>query len=234
MVFLTGDTHGAFRRLERFCERFNTSKDDVLIILGDSGFNYDGYYYDAKKKSRVQEMPITVFCIHGNHEMRPETLEYYKEIEWHGGIVYFEEEFPNIFFAKDGEVYDFINKDGEHISAIAIGGAYSVDKQYRIFNNCGWWADEQPSKEIKQRVEASLAKRNWEVDVVLTHTVPEKYIPVETFISGIDQSKVDRSTERWLEKIEKQLTYKKWFAGHFHCSKKVDKLQLMFEDYALL
>lgn len=234
MVFLTGDTHGAFHRIEDLCASHTTTKDDVLIILGDAGFNFDGYYYDSKKKARVQELPITIFCIHGNHEMRPESLEYYKEVDWHGGAVYVEEEFPNILFAKDGEIYDFINKNGDHISAIAIGGAYSVDKQYRILNNWGWWADEQPSKEIKQRVEAALKKRNWEVDVVLTHTVPEKYIPVETFISGIDQSKVDRTTEKWLDRIEEKLDYKKWYAGHFHCCKKVDKLQLMFEDYDLL
>ena len=37
-------------------------------------------------------------------------------------MVYVEEEYPNILFAKDGEVYDFCGK-----SVMTIGGAYSVD-----------------------------------------------------------------------------------------------------------
>ena len=41
-------------------------------------------------------------------------------------MVYYEEEFPSILFAKDGEVYDFNEK-----SVIVIGRAYSVDKYYR-------------------------------------------------------------------------------------------------------
>ena len=39
---------------------------------------------------------------------------------WHDGVVYYEPEFPNILFAKDGEIYDF---DGK--KALVIGGAYS-------------------------------------------------------------------------------------------------------------
>ena len=39
MIYLTGDTHGNFDRIRRFCEINNTTKDDVLIILGDAGIN---------------------------------------------------------------------------------------------------------------------------------------------------------------------------------------------------
>ena len=42
MIYITGDTHGDFSRIERFCDRFHPSKDDVMIILGDAGFNYYG------------------------------------------------------------------------------------------------------------------------------------------------------------------------------------------------
>ena len=50
-----------------------------------------------------EELPITIFAIHGNLEQRPYTIESYKEREWNGGIVYYEEDFPSILFAKDGE-----------------------------------------------------------------------------------------------------------------------------------
>jgi len=34
MYFITGDTHGAFSRIMRFCGS-DTSKEDVMIVLGD-------------------------------------------------------------------------------------------------------------------------------------------------------------------------------------------------------
>ena len=35
MIYLTGDTHGSFERISEFCHRFKTTKEDVMIILGD-------------------------------------------------------------------------------------------------------------------------------------------------------------------------------------------------------
>ncbi len=140
-----------------------------------------------------------------------------------------EDAYPNLLFAKDGEVYDL---DGKQ--ALVIGGAYSVDKYYRLSRGWGWWADEQPSPEIKARVEASIEQMGWKVDIVLSHTTPLKYEPVEVFLPDIDQSKVDKSTEEWLDSIEERLDYKKWYCGHYHTEKKIDRLQIMFNDYAAL
>ena len=225
MIYITGDTHGNFKRIQSFCKRLKTNKNDIMIILGDAGINFSGPIYDRLKKLMIEELPITIFAIHGNHEKRPQTIKTYKEKEWNGGIVYYEEEFPSILFAKDGEIY---NLNG--LKTIVIGGAYSIDKEYRLAFNYGWWADEQPSDEIKKYVEKQLEKNDWTVDVVLTHTVPLKYEPVEVFISGIDQSKVDKTTEIWLDKIEDKLKYKKWYSGHYHTEKKIDNLEIMFEN----
>ena len=79
--------------------------------------------------------------------------------------------------------------------------------------------DEQPSDEIKAYVEKQLSNNDWNVDVVLSHTVPYDYRPVDLFLSMIDQSTVDESTELWLGEIEKKLDYKWWYAGHYHTSR---------------
>ena len=47
-------------------------------------------------------------------------------------------------------------------------------------------------------------------------------------LSFIDQSKVDKSTEQWLNTIESRLEYKKWYCGHYHTEKKIDRIQFMF------
>ncbi len=225
MFYITGDTHGDFPRIEHFCERVQPSVFDTMIILGDAGFNYYGNWRDQAAKERMASMPLTVFSIHGNHEMRPATIPSYHIVEWHGGKVYVEDEFPNLLFAIDGEIYDL-----NGIQMIVIGGAYSIDKQYRLASGYNWWPDEQPSAEIKARVEQVLEDHKWQIDVVLSHTVPLKYEPVEVFMAGIDQRMVDKSTEKWLDMIEEKLCYKHWYAGHYHTEKVIDRLTLLFES----
>ena len=227
MIYITGDTHGNFQRIKELCRRFEPTTDDCIIVLGDAGINYYGEPRDSKLKKTLSKLPITIFSIHGNHEMRPGTIPTYKEVEWNGGIVYREDKYPNLLFAKDGEIY---NING--LRTLVIGGAYSVDKFYRLDHGYGWWADEQPSDEIKARVEKALADNGGKVDVILSHTTPLKYEPIECFMSCVDQSTVDKSTEIWLDKIEDNTEYRKWYCGHYHTQKRIDKIQIMFEDIA--
>ena len=150
MVLFTGDTHGDVTRIVHAIHRFALRKDDVIVILGDVGLNYYGNDRgDRDRKKKLNSKGVPILCIHGNHERRPATLKTYKAIEWHGGKVYVEEGLPNLLFAIDGEVYDL---DGQ--KAIAIGGAYSVDKFYRLARGYSWFPDEQPDEETKARVEA--------------------------------------------------------------------------------
>ena len=227
MVIVSGDTHRDFKRVGALCDKLDTTAADTLILLGDAGINYFGGAKDFWFKHGLSKhLPITLFCVHGNHERRPESVGTYQEARWHGGVVYAEPQFPNLLFAKDGEIYDIAGK-----KCIAIGGAYSVDKPLRLAQGWHWFADEQPSQEIKARVEQRLASEGWKVDVVLSHTCPLKYEPRETFLQGVDQSGVDKSTEQWLDSIEDRLTYQSWYCGHFHTSKVVDRMRFMFEDF---
>lgn len=114
-VYITGDTHRDFDRIFSFCEEYGTTEEDILVILGDAGINYYCDYRDRELKSELTKLPITLLCVHGNHEERPFELGY-DEMEWHGGIVYYEESFPNLLFAKDGEIYELEGK-----KAIALG-----------------------------------------------------------------------------------------------------------------
>ena len=227
MVYHTGDIHGNPYKICNFISSNKLSNDDIIVILGDAGINYFGNDKgDKRTKKTLNKYGVPILCIHGNHEMRPETLSTYSEISWHGGSVYQEENFPSLLFAKDGEIYDLAGK-----KAIAIGGAYSVDKFHRLAMGSAWFSDEQPSDEIKNRVETKLDSVNWTVDIVLSHTCPYKYIPRETFLPFIKQDTVDDSTEHWLDKIEDKLTYSKWYCGHWHIEKKVDRMRFMFNDF---
>lgn len=66
MIYITGDTHREFTRLVFLEYEYNTTKDDILVILGDAGINYFGKQ-DKELKKVLNELPITLFCVHGNH-----------------------------------------------------------------------------------------------------------------------------------------------------------------------
>ena len=224
-IYVTGDTHRDFGRIFEFCEEYETTVDDVLVICGDAGINYYCDYHDVELKVELSELPITLFCVHGNHEERPFLLGY-KEKEWKGGTVYYEKKFPNLLFPKDGEVFDFEGK-----SAVVIGGAYSVDKYYRLNYGLQWFESELPTEEMMEHVEQQLELHKWTVDYVFTHTVPIQYEPVWAFIPGLNQELIDKSMEKWLQKIVEKLDFECWFAGHFHVDHQEGPIRLMFNDY---
>ena len=80
-------------------------------------------------------------------------------------------------------------------------------------------------------VEKQLEESNWSIDIVLSHTCPKYYEPIEWFLPTINQNKVDKSTELWLDTIFERLNFKKWYCGHYHGSKKIDGFQFMFIDF---
>lgn len=227
MVYYTGDIHGNTKGVVAFTKQHELTDSDTLVILGDVGANYYGNRRDRYCKDALAKTKPTILCIHGNHERRPTTLPTYKQKEWNGGMVWYEDDYPNLLFARDGDIFDI-----EGTRHLVIGGAYSVDKFYRLANNYLWFPDEQPSAEIKTYVEEQIAKHR--IDIILAHTCPFKYEPREAFLPMIDQSTVDDSTERWLDKIEETADYKAWLCGHWHIEKQIDKLRFLFHDVVTL
>lgn len=223
-VFLTGDTHGSFIKIYEFCEKFNTTKDDLMIVAGDFGINYFLNNKEKKEKYKLNNLPITFLIVRGNHEIRPENISTYKEREWNGGVVYVEDDYPDLLFAKDGEVYNINNH-----KVLCIGGAYSVDKFYRISTGNKWFCDEQLTKEERDTIFRNVYGRAF--DYVITHTCPLKYVPTEMFIPMVDQSTVDFSMEIWFNEIFGVIDFKRWYCGHYHTDKLDDKIRFLYNDF---
>jgi 3-oxoacid CoA-transferase subunit A len=223
MIFVTGDTHREFDRLYSLCG----NEDAMLIILGDTGINYCLDNRDVYLKDYLNRLGIKLFCIRGNHEERPENISSYKEAEMFGGKVFMEEAYPNLIFAKDGEIY---NINGNKV--LVIGGAYSVDKEYRLLYGYKWFKDEQLTEDEMARIYEKVKGEHF--DIVLTHTCPHKYEPTEVFLNGLDQSKVDKTMEKFLDQVEENIDYDKWYCGHYHTNKKIDKMEFMFKSVELL
>lgn len=225
MIYFTGDVHRQVNLLLRDLDYKSIphSADQIVVLLGDVGVNYYGDSSDVREKMKLQNSGRTYFCIHGNHEMRPESISTYHEQLWHGGTVYVEDQFPNLLFAKDGEVYDL-----ESYKVLALGGAYSVDKFYRLMSGYNWFADEQISPERREEILKRI-KELKEVDIVISHTCPEQWQPTDLFLQNLDQSTVDKSMEVWLTAVEKALSYKHWLFAHFHENRMIsEKVTMLF------
>ena len=50
VYYITGDTHGQFDRIQRFCQQHGVEPENTFIILGDVGLNYFGGGTDRKGK----------------------------------------------------------------------------------------------------------------------------------------------------------------------------------------
>ncbi len=238
--FITGDKHRNFDGVKRFCRDMETRRKDVLIILGDTGFNYYEDKRDDKLKAEIANLNITLFCLYGNKECRPEHVGTYGIRSFCGGKVYYEPKYPNIFFAMDGEIYTFEGK-----KYIVMGGAHSVDKLRCLEEDRPFWEDEMPDETLKARFEANLAAEQNRIYGILTHTCPIEYLPTEMFMSTrqnavlkrkpkkkIKRKKlfkpdIDRATEEWLGEVEARTDYCVWYCGHYHIDKEIDKIHMM-------
>ena len=240
--FITGDKHRQFHMVKKFCKDMNTRRKDVLIILGDTGFNYYEDKRDDKLKKEISELNITLFCLHGNKENRPQNIGTYGIRNFCGGKVYYEPKYPNIYFAIDGEIYTF-----EGRKYMVVGGAHSVDKMRCIEQGEPFFYDEMPDDYIKKTVEDRLHNENNTIYGMMTHTCPIDYLPTEMFMSTRQNAKIkrsprkikpkklfkpdiDRSTEEWLGDLEKKVDYTVWFCGHYHIDKQIDKVQMMYHS----
>lgn len=231
MIFITGDIHGNLTRVKHFVDSYNTTTNDILIILGDVGFNYwlDGR--DTTLKEMAKELPITFFCIRGNHEERPETAitDTYAlhTQEFCGDSVLVENNFPNIKYAMDGHIYNF-----NGAKCLVMGGAYSVDKDYRIMRNWKWFEDEQLSENELRNIYNNIKGQSF--DYVLTHTCPFNTQPTHLFLDSIDQDSVDKTMEHWFQDIADSINFKYWYFGHYHGNWQNDRYIMLYTDFLQL
>lgn len=178
-------------------------------------------------------MSFTFYCVRGNHEARPQDIKDMEILHDDNvqGPVYWQPEYPNIRYLMDGSFYLI---DGK--KTLVLGGAYSVDKFYRLANGWQWFENEQLNEEernsIYNYVEAlAHAGLIEDIELVLSHTAPVNFEPREMFLDCIDQNDVDKSTEIWLQKIYDCMPeHTFWLFGHYHGDMIMgDNIAMLFE-----
>lgn len=146
----------------------------------------------------LSQLPFTYICLRGNHEARVAMVmernpNRWESVQKYGGEVYVEKEFPMIEYLSDAPaIYDFSG-----YRTLSFPGAYSIDKWYRLARHWTWYEDEQLN-EAEMQLGRELVEQEGKIDLVISHTCPLIYEPRDLFLTGIDQSMVDKSMERYL------------------------------------
>lgn len=222
-IFICGDIHGEVLAIEDFISRNGGKacfdRSDKMILLGDIGLNYFLDKRDEKRKAHLDSLPLTFYCVRGNHEKRPSVLAAEDPDNWRyfyddelQGMLYCEIDYPSIFYFDDNPA---LYQIGDY-QTLVMGGAYSVDKFYRLAKKGIWFEDEQMTKEEMERAIDICENISWKVDLVLTHTCPSIFEPTDLFLSVVDQNLVDKTMEFFFNEIEYKLDYKAWMWGHYH------------------
>lgn len=227
MIYLSGDIHGGYE-IQKVTDFFDTeilqmklSEEDYLIILGDAGIFWDGGAKDQYVREQLEELPVTILWLDGNHE----NFDLIKEIPssyWNGGRVQFTGK--KIIHLMRGNVYEIGRK-----TFFVMGGGFSIDKRYRV-EKVSWWEEEMPSGEEYQRGINRLKEYGNHVDYILTHTAPRSIAEklVDNILPG------EEMLQNYLENVANRTTFRKWYFGHWHMDVVYGKFTGLYQEIVKL
>ena len=210
-VYVTGDIHGGLdmQKLRDWELGDSLTSDDYLIVAGDFGFPWDFSAEECADIAWLESRPYTVLFVDGNHERFDHWAERPMEL-WQGGLTQRLSDTSPIRRLTRGEVFEL---DGSTV--FTMGGATSVDKEYRIPYS-SWWPQELPDERNFEEARTKLDSVGWKVDYVITHTCSTRMLSPTLYPGpGWNYPAVDRLTA-FFDELEDRLDYKRWYYGHFH------------------
>ncbi len=245
MIYITGDCHSEFERFNReiFPEQKEMTKEDYVIICGDFGGVWHKDIESSNEKwwmDWLEEKSFTTLFVDGNHENFDRLYQYPVE-EWHGGKVH--KIRPSVIHLMRGQVFDI---DGKKIFTFGGASSHDIDggilelddpeyktkkrkldrmwKLYRV-NHLNWWKEELPSEEEMEDGIRNLEKHDNTVDFIVSHCCSSS---TQALISH-GMYKQDKLTN-YLEQIRQCVSFKKWFFGHYHDNRNVNREEIMLYE----
>lgn len=220
MILLLGDIHGNVSVLKAAIRKAVQEGATAVVQVGDFGLmqekGIDASFYNATKDS-----PIPVYFIEGNHDDCTRWIAY-EEVSrvWHDA---------NLWYVPRGTITEI---DGRTIAF--MGGAASIDKQYRLNNNMHW--DENELLTEGQINKLLISDRK--VDMFITHCPPDSVVeehfnPVNKLYFGVGLDWID-PTQKQIENIWHALGTPMIYSGHMHRTVKGETYRILDINEMLL
>lgn len=220
MIYVTGDIHGEhdIHKLssKAFSQQHELTRDDYVIVCGDFGLVWNSDASENHWLRWLEEKPFTLLFVDGNHE-NFDLLNAYPVEQWKGGSIHRIRE--NVLHLMRGQVFEI---DGH--TFFTMGGASSIDREYRIENR-SWWSAELPSDEEYAEAEKNLFERSSKVDYIITHTAPSSLAGLLCPGGFVP----DRLT-RYLESLAASVSFGHWYFGHFHTDREITRFSALYNN----
>lgn len=199
---LAGDIHGNTNHAKWLVNRAQEEQVSLILQLGDFGLwpGNEGLKYRYQLNRYLESAGIGMLVTGGNHEDYNQVDLAYSPDFGLGELDPWQME-SHIFWLPRGFRFT-----AGGVRFMSLGGAYSVDKQWRTEGR-SWWAQEQISD-----YELDRAIAGGKCDVMLTHDKPKLSNPAwnrkDIFEAWPNQEKIQEAVEacrpKWL------------FHGHLH------------------
>lgn len=220
-LMMVGDTHGEARAItDKIDYAKKIGNIQRLVVLGDFGlwWGYDGVKFLDEINAYAKANNVQIFAIPGNHENH----------EWWDAIIEHAPKSHGWAYARthvllSPKVHAF-RWGGKQF--VVAGGAYSIDKEWRIQRERGWDIYEKrkcvpldfplwsPGEQLTDEQVEEFRKIGNEVktDYLLTHDCSDK-TPFRGRFKPDLESKIHRQR---IDKVLKYINPKYHFHGHMH------------------
>ena len=210
MIFVTSDLHADKTRFKNKSLK-KLKKTDILIILGDFGFIWEGGKKEKRILKWIGSRKYQVLFIDGTHE-NFDLLDSYPQVDFMGGKA--RHISKKLHHLMRGEVYNM-----ENSTVLCFGGGESLDKETRVEGET-WWQTELPTQQDFENCNKNIEKHNGKIDYILTHDAPTK---LTTFLNLNQDIVIYEKTpvENYFDDIYSRVDYKRWLFGKHHKDQKM-------------
>ena len=202
MIWLLSDPHGG-ETTEGIRQYLQTApSNDLLILLGDVGLKFTDTEENREFDRLLLGARKPIAFLDGNHENFG-YIDSFPVEDWMGGKVHRLTDY--VVHLMRGNIYTLAGK-----TFFVFGGCKSSAK----WKEMGlWYPGDEPEPKQLALAYQNLAKHDYKVDYILTH----KY--EQTPARGTCCPALQAFTEF----LEAKVTYRHWYAGHWHQNLLVDE-----------
>jgi hypothetical protein len=207
-ILVLGDTHGDLDAVREACTVAVRRGCTTILQLGDFGFGWDlhldpGLRFPARVNNLAKRHKLRFYWLCGNHEQF-DVLEQVVDMTSSEP----QKMGSHLWYLPRGCMVEW---DGCKI--LALGGAYSIDKDYRT-PHVSWWPQETLSASDVERALRTIDERG-RPHVMITHDAPEGVFPYPLFLGGT-HGDLSRRNREAVRAVYQAATPLQLIHGHYH------------------